>query len=228
MPLLSVITGTRREAFCFRSLIRTGQIEITCSGANSNRATVLAEQAVAAGATSLLSFGLAGGLDPSLGSGTLVVAESIIDPPADRFSTDEAWRLAVAEDLTKAGIDFVSGAGIGADEAIPNPEAKKKLFEDTQALFVDMESHAVMQVAREHGVPCLVIRAIADSALDILPNVAMTIIDSDGEVRYGALAQKLLSQPSDIFKLISLWRVSRHAFANLSRVASLPSLRGSF
>ena len=175
-----------------------------------------------------MSFGLAGGLDPSLESGTLIVADSITDPLSNRFPTDETWRSAVAKDLTKAGIDFISGAGVGADEAVLNPEAKQSLFEGTRALFVDMESHAVMKVAKAHGVPCLVVRAIADSATDILPDIAMTIIDPDGEVRYGALAKNLSSHPAEIFKLISLWRVSRQAFTNLSRVASLPSLRGPF
>ena len=92
-----------------------------------------------------MSFGLAGGLDPSLESGTLIVADSITDPLSNRFPTDETWRSAVAKDLTKAGIDFISGAGVGADEAVLNPEAKQSLFEGTRALFVDMESHAVMK-----------------------------------------------------------------------------------
>ena len=183
---------------------------------------------MAAGCTSLLSFGLAGGLDPSLSSGTLVIANSVLDPLAQNFPTDQSWYSAVGKDLTDAGIEYVSGAGVGVDEAVLGPEAKKDLFDNTQALFVDMESHAVMQVAKARGVPCLVIRVIADSATDILPDVAMSAIGPDGDVRYGSLAKRLLSQPSDIFKLISLWRVSRPAFSTLSRVASLPSLRGSF
>lgn len=226
MPRLGVITGTHREASCLRSILHTDQIDIACSGADSSRALALAEKALSAGCTALLSFGVAGGLDPALKSGTLVMAESVIGPDGGHHPTDHLWRMAIANDLTAANLDFVVGAAAGADEAVSRPGPKKLLFEGTKALCVDMESHAVMQVARDRGVPWLVLRAIADSATDTLPDVALAAIDAGGDVRYGALAARLLIQPSEIIDLISLWRFSRHAFSGLGGVASLPSLCG--
>ncbi len=181
---------------------------------------------MAAGCTALLSFGVAGGLDPALVSGTLVLVEAVIGPDGGKFSTDQLWRSAIAEDLSTADIDFVVGVGVGADEAIFRPGPKQLLFEGTKALCVDTESHSVMQVARERGVPWLVIRAIADSAKDTLPEVALAAIDAGGDIRYGALAARLSSQPSEIIDLIRMWRISRRAFYGLGRVASLPSLCG--
>lgn len=169
---------------------------------------------------------MAGGLDPSLASGTLVLVESVVGPDGGIFPTDPAWRSAVAAELSAASIDFVVGAGAGVDQSIFHPGPKKVLFDDTGALCVDMESHAVMRVAREHNVPGLAIRAIADSARDTLPEVAMAAIDSGGSVRYGALAARLSRQPAELVDLIGLWRMSRPAFTGLGRVASLPSLRG--
>lgn len=180
---------------------------------------------MSAGNTALLSFGVAGGLDPALVSGTLVLAESVIGPDGGKFPTDQIWRSAVAKDLNEAGIDFVVGTAVGVDEAIFHPGPKQLLFEGTKALCVDMESYAVTQVARQRGVPYLVIRAIADSAKDTLPDIAVAAIDAGGDVRYGALLARLLSQPSEITDLIRLWRISRCAFSRLGRVASIPSLR---
>lgn len=226
MPRLGVITGTRREASCLRSLLLSGEIDVACSGADAGRARDLAEKALSAGCTALLSFGVAGGLDPALVSGTLVLAESVIGPDGGQFPTDQLWRSAITHDLTAADIDFVVGVGVGVDEAIFLPGPKQLLFESTKALCVDMESHAVMRVARERSVPWLVIRVIADSARDTLPEIALAAIDAGGEIRYGALAARLVRQPSGIIDLIRLWRISRRAFSGLGRVASLPSLRG--
>jgi hopanoid-associated phosphorylase len=226
LPRLGVITGTRREASCLRSLLPSDHIDIACSGANAGRARDLAEKALSAGHTALLSFGVAGGLDPALVSGTLVLVDSVIGPDGVTSPTDQRWRSAIAHDLKEADIDFVTGAAVGADEAISHPDPKQRLFEGTRALCVDMESHAVMQVARARGVPWLAIRAIADSAKDSLPEIAMAAIDDGGGVRYGALASRLLRQPSEIGDLIGLWRMSRRAFSSLGRVAFLPSLRG--
>lgn len=181
---------------------------------------------MSAGCTALLSFGVAGGLDPALAPGTMVLAESIIGPNGAKFYTDQRWRAAIAQDMYAADMDFVTGIGMGVDEAICHPEPKQRLFEGTKALCVDMESHSVMEVARDRDVPWLVIRAIADSANDTLPEIALAAIDAEGDVRYGALVARLLSRPSEITDLIGLWRISRRAFSGLGRVASIPSLRG--
>lgn len=172
----------------------------------------------------MLSFGVAGGLDPGLLSGTLVLADSVVDPDGGRFPTDRHLHSAVAEDLRAAKIDYVIGPALGVDEAILHPGPKQLLFEGTKALCVDMESHAVIRVAREQGAPCIVIRVIADSAAHTLPDVAMAAVGAKGNIRYGALAARLARQPSEMADLFRLWRISRPAFASLSRVASLPSL----
>lgn len=174
----------------------------------------------------MLSFGVAGGLDPALPSGTLVLAESVVDPDGGVSKTDQEWRSAVTRELTDAQINFVSGKVLGADHAVALPEDKQRLFNRTGALCVDMESHAVMQVAKARHIPCFVVRAIADSAQDALPDVALAAIDARGDVRYGALVKRLAGRPSELGALIGLWRVSRPAFASLGRVASLPGLGG--
>lgn len=190
------------------------------------RARDSAERALNAGCTALLSFGVAGGLASALPSGTLVLAETVIGPDGKAFPMDQSWRSAMARDLDETQIKFVSGHVSGSDAPVSSPADKQSHFDRTQALCVDMESHAMVQVATARNIPCLVVRAIADSAEDVLPDIAIAAINSEGDVRYGALIKRLAARPSDLADLMRLWRLSRPAFASLSRVASLPSLGG--
>lgn len=224
MPRLCVITGTKREAACLRSQLNSNEIDIACSGADALRAYELAEKALSEGCSAILSFGVSGGLDPGLASGTLVLADAVIAPDGGKFATDKHWRTAVAHDLAAAKIGFVTGTVVGVDQAISHPGPKQTLYEGTKALCVDMESHSVMRVARAHNVPWLVLRAIADSSSDVLPDIAMAAIDTQGDVRYGTLIARLLRRPSELIALLKLWRISGRAFASLRRVAFFPSL----
>jgi nucleoside phosphorylase len=174
----------------------------------------------------VLSFGVAGGLDPALPPGTVVLASSVIAPDGSEIATSEAWRAALEADLDAAGIAFVSGAIVGVETPISHPDPKRTIFAATGALCVDMESHIAMRTALRGGLPGLAVRAIADAATDVLPDVALSAIGSRGEVRLGAMIDALLRQPGDLPGLVRLARVSRPAFASLRRVAAVPGLFG--
>lgn len=224
MPRIGVITGSRREAACLGSLSNTDTVDVACSGADAMIARRQAEQLLAGGCDALLSFGLAGGLDPDLPSGTLILATSVISPNGRQSDVDGDWRAMVASGLDVSGIDYVSGPVVGVEQPVGDPEPKRLLHTGTGGLGVDMESHAVMEVAGAKGVPWLVLRAVADTANDALPDLAMESIAPDGSVRAGALAVRLIRHPSDMGELFALWRVSRPGFAALGRVAALPGL----
>lgn len=226
MPRVGVITGTRREAACLRHQSVQDRFEIACSGADAACACALAAALVAAGCDALLSFGVAGGLDPALASGTVVVADAVIAPDGGTLETDAAWRGALLAELRDAKLVCATGRVVGVDRPVGDPEPKRLLFAGTGALAVDMESHAVLRAARRCGVPALVIRAIADGAHDAMPELAMAAVGPQGRMRYGALAAALLRQPGDLGGLVRLARASRPAFASLRRVAALPRLCG--
>ena len=174
----------------------------------------------------VLSFGVAGGLDPALAPGALVVASSVISPDGHEIATSAPWRAALQADLDAAGIPYASGAIVGVEAPIDHPDPKRTIFEATGGLCVDMESHAAMRAALLGGIPGLAVRTIADSAADALPDIAITAIGSRGEVRIGAMIDALLREPGDLPDLLRLWRVSRPAFASLRRVAAVAGLFG--
>lgn len=226
MPAIGVLTGTRREAACLRPAAASAEISILCSGASAVRAAEQGDALLGSGCSAVLSFGVAGGLDPTLGPGTLVIASSVIAPDGSEIATSEPWRAALEADLHAAGMTFVSGAIVGVEQVVDHPDPKRTIFAATGARCVDMESHVAMKTALRGGLPGLVVRAIADTAGDALPDIASTAIGSRGEVRIGAMIDALLRQPGDLPDLLRLARVSRPAFASLRRVAALPGLFG--
>jgi len=70
---IGIVTGVEREAAC----LRAPGVDVRCSGANAAVAYELARALIKDGADCLLSVGLAGGLDPRLGPGAVIVANEV-------------------------------------------------------------------------------------------------------------------------------------------------------
>ncbi len=70
------VCGLQSEARCLAAAGMHQRIGI--SGARTARATEVARELLTAGAESLVSIGLAGGLDPRLGPGSVVIAERVL------------------------------------------------------------------------------------------------------------------------------------------------------
>ncbi len=187
-----------------------------CSGGDPGRAAEGAQQMVDSGATGLVSFGVGGGLDPSLPPGSLVVATMVITPEGEELRTDTGWRNHIAEmtprPLTIAGI-------VGSDHAVTSPQAKSDLFAATGAVAVDMESHAVARVALKAGLPFLALRAIADPAHRAVPVSAMGGLSPDGHTRALAVMGNLLLRPWELPDVVRLARDMRKGMLALRRVA---------
>lgn len=219
MSPVGIITGTRHEADCLVADAVTQDFIVKCSGANSAQARILAEALVADGCSALISFGLAGGLDPALRAGTLILAGEVVTENDQKWlaESDLVQNLSDRVEQKKATIATV----VGVDHVVTTVEAKLAMLKKTGAVCVDMESHAVASAAEKAGVPWLVIRAIADEADMTLPPVIDGVIDQNGDVKTGSLISGLLKRPGNIADLIRLGRVSKKGFAALRGVAPL-------
>ncbi len=220
---VGAVTGSLRERACFSPVVN--RIDIRCSGARPDRARRLAAELVDGGCGALLSVGLAGGLDPALRAGDLVLSSTVISPDGAKVPTDDAWRDRFAAALESARMDFRIGAVLGADELVRFAGSKHTLHSATGALAADMESHEVMRVAAALKIPFLAIRVIADAAEDELPETAARSLTSEGGVALISILAGLIRRPSDISGMAMLARRSTPAFATLRRVAALPFLR---
>lgn len=214
MPRVGVIVGLASEA---RVLCACPDLSVACSGASTGRARALASGLLDAGSGALVSFGLAGGLDPALPSGQLCLPEAVLTPSGGRLAVDARWRTAI---LARTGDAQEGSLLIGRDEPVGSPQDKRALFARTGAAAIDMESHAVAEVAHARRVPFLVIRAIADPAERRLPAWLTGVIGETGRPRLPVLLKGLAAHPADVADLIRLAGDARRGLATLSRVAA--------
>ena len=71
---MGVVTALRSE----RRVLDRRHDHVRLSGMGAGNASAAAEALVAEGVSALVSFGLAGGLDPTLPSGSLVIADEVL------------------------------------------------------------------------------------------------------------------------------------------------------
>ncbi len=74
---IGVVAGLSAERRCLATADRAGLFQVRLSGADAERAAGAARTLAEQGARLLLSFGLAGGLDPRFGPGTVIVADRV-------------------------------------------------------------------------------------------------------------------------------------------------------
>lgn len=151
-------------------------------------ATVLADRF---GCGAIVFSGVAGGLDPELAVGDVVIADRVIQHDAgliedDRLQTYQAGHvpfinpteefgyrvddalLARARErldhftLPAATIRF--GTVLSGDQYLHCEATRERLHHEFGGLAVEMEGGAVAQVAESFGVPWLIIRALSDLA----------------------------------------------------------------
>jgi len=229
---VGVITGMQLEAATLETTARDGEsdwIRVCCSGASPDRTVFLANRLMDQGCRALLSYGLAGGLEPALRPGTLLLPAQILDPAGLRHDIDSDWRSDILAALTAAGLPCVESRLAGCDAVIDHPRRKQELAKETGAGAVDMESHRIAAVAAERGVPFLVLRAVGDPAERTLPRSALAAIQPDGGTNKMAVATALLRRPWELADLIRLGRDSESGLAALGRavhVLSAPTLFG--
>jgi adenosylhomocysteine nucleosidase len=227
LPPLGIITGLIGEAHTLAGLPVPDRPSIFCSGANSARALEGARTMVSNGCAGLLSFGMAGGLEPGLDPGAVVVPDAVIAPGGKLFKTDKAWRQSLRAALGPS-MEVSAQPLVGSGTLVTSVAAKKSLYRDTDAVAVDMESHAVARAARDGGVPFLALRVIADPADRAVPEWIVGAISEGGRPRPGRILAGLLIRPWDVGVLIGLAGDSRKALTRLSRVALLAGPRFGF
>jgi len=189
---------------------------LAVSGMGATNAAPAARRLVDAGASALMSFGLAGGLDPTLDPGTVVLPGEVISRDGARFPTSMEWRgqlsLAVAE-MTPV----TSGTLLTSVQPIDTAELKAAAFRESGAVAVDMESVSVAEVAAAHNLPFMAVRVIIDGAADVLPQ-AVLAASRGGHLSALRLVWGLAVAPRDIVGVIRLARRYRAATRSLSAV----------
>ncbi len=222
MTKLGIVCGLAFEAAILESAVRksapTNAPLIVCSGPGPDRARAAALNLITQGAEALLSFGIAGGLDPDLKTGNIVVAARITGP--ETLSCDTAWTARLTEALSK---DFtIHGADLAAaEDVLATAEDKTVLRRSSGAAAVDMESYGIATAASEMNLPFAALRVICDTAAETIPPVAAAAMTWEGRIRAASTVFKALGHPSQIPDLIRLGRRTAEATSVLENLAGL-------
>ncbi len=220
--MLGVVTGLKAEARCFA---KAPDVVAVASGGRAERTAWLTESLVERGAVGLISFGVAGALASSLSRGTIVLPDHVVAANGDRFACDPEWRRALVDHMAQRHQPSLNGTLLGLNHAVTDPADKTWLRRHTGALVVDMESHIVASVAKQHRLPFAAIRAVSDREGDAIPALALRGLAEDGSTRIGPILAGLLRAPTALPALLRLAVGQATALAALRRAAA--SVSGS-
>jgi hopanoid-associated phosphorylase len=202
---IGIVVGMQSEA----ALLPAGAM-LAVSGGRPAKAADLVDYLIKAGAEGVVSFGVAGGLDPALAPGDL-------DLGGARLRANEAWVKHLANALPKAHRGIVCGA----QDAALTVASKAALHAESGGLVVDLESGAVAEACAAKGVPFAVLRAVADPAGRAIPAFALKGLAEDGRTRALPVILGLLRRPWELPALLGLARDNRAALSSLGAAARL-------
>jgi hypothetical protein len=181
---------------------RRGVLEIACIGVRGAR---LHERSSAwRPPTIVISAGACGALAPDLREGAVVVPEAVLTPTGERLATDPLPGLSQ------------SGVLLSTRDIADTAAAKARLWTETGALAVDMESAVVVTWARTIGARAAVLRGVSDTAQHGVPADLAGLVEPDGHVSTGRAVRVMLSRPRAVGQALTLRRGTAAALASVA------------
>lgn len=207
-PVL-IVTGLKQEA---RIAAGPG-LTVICSSSNPVQLREMMMSFDPAGIRGIVSFGVAGGLSPTLRSGDIVIATEIV-------AAKDRWVTAVGLSQALYGLPegehrIVRGVLVGVEEVVLGSKAKAALRSTTGADAVDMESHIAARYAGQHGLPFAALRVISDPAHRALPEIAAAALKANGDVDVWKVMRGIARRPSQIRALVHSGRDFNRALRGL-------------
>jgi len=168
--------------------LKRARVPVVVCGVGCARAAAATERLLRHQPRAVVSWGIAGGLDPALPAGALFRPAAVVDEQG------RSWRTATPD---------ARGTLLTTADPITCPDAKRATWRSSDAQAVDMEGAAIARVCSDHGVPLLIVRAISDPASRRLPAWAGELVDSRGRARGHAALVQAFRHPADV---AALWR----------------------
>ncbi len=203
--------GLARVPDCDWPCYRGGRLEIACVGP---RAARLSERVPVDRPPPALvvSAGACGALAPRLATGALVVPDVIVLDGA-RLPLDPLPGLPA------------SGTLLSVAAVVDTPGAKARLWIETGATAVDMESGPAVAWARGRGVRVAVVRGVSDTAQEAVPADLAALVESGGRVRTASALRAVFARPGAVTDALALGRGTAAALKSVA--AALATLAKS-
>lgn len=217
-PTVGFVTALQMERRWLDPEVDPRFVEV--GGMGRERAEAASRLLLSRGATALVSWGVAGGLDPELESGTVVLADAVHASDDGPVMGDTSWRDRLVK-LLGERVSNVTGSVVHADEILDSAAIKGQVFERTRASVVDMETLGVAGVAVEAGVSWIAVRVVTDNAGMSLPPAVTSVSDERGRLRPTGLARLVLSPWlwPDLSRLARANTAAARSMRELSRIA---------
>ena len=204
-----VAVGMQREA----EIAAAQDVRIAIGGGRTDGLARALDRAMGPDITAVISFGIAGGLDPALKVGDVVIGTEVLERNG-RYPTSAAWarRLAAALPMARPA------AGWGSAAMILDAREKARLRQPSAAAVVDMESQVAARFAMDRGLDFAVLRVVSDAAETSLPPAVLSGLNADGSPNLVGVHWSLARRPSQLAALIRLGRTSERALKGLRAV----------
>jgi len=163
------------------------------------------------GCPAVWSLGLAGGLDPALRPGDLLLPDAVLPLDAAVPAPSGHGLRAALASLAPCG-----GSLVTATAPVLTVADKRALRAATGAAGVDMEAAGVGEAAARLGVPWLALKIVLDTADRALPPALAACAAADGSLRVSALLAAL-TRPAGVAAAARLAGESRRALRALAR-----------
>jgi 4-hydroxy-3-methylbut-2-en-1-yl diphosphate reductase len=164
MSGLLVVTALRAEYAALAGRVPNAKVVRCGMGPQRVRAWLPRLDALAPDA--VVVAGVAGGLDPSLRAGDVLVATEVRDRHGRTLLRGAA---PLAAELRRMGLRVRTGPMVSCDHVVGGADAREKLAA-TGALAVDMESAEIVRATS--GIPTAVVRVIVDTAFSPVARLA--------------------------------------------------------
>lgn len=121
----------------------------------------------------ILVTGFGGALSSELNVGDIVLGKEV-------YSLKRNETIELQNDISLSKDKFKEGRILTESRFISEPDEKIRLFEESNALVVDMETWGVAEASRQTNIPVMLVRAVSDKVDESLPDMA-SIYNSSGE-----------------------------------------------
>lgn len=189
----------------FRTQIGRANVDFVVTGMGIENARQASKIAMSVPHTVCVASGFAGSLKATHKVGDILVARAV--QHFGKSKTIECSRnlfMAAYENRASEAKIFLT-----TDRVIATAEEKKQLSPFADA--VDMESFAILSVARQKNLPAVAIRVISDRFDEDIPADITTTVDERGRVKVAGVVKHVASHPLQLPALIRLGRQSHTA-----------------
>tara|TARA_Y100000589_G_scaffold19093_1_gene15903 strand:+ start:510 stop:1181 length:672 start_codon:yes stop_codon:yes gene_type:complete len=209
-PKIAVVAGLARE---LKFLEEFQNIRIF-QGYSKN-ALIAARNALSERPDVIISFGLAGSINPKVQNSKIIIPKNIID----KFGNKKKVSKKYSDFFNKRISDKVFSQNlITVDKIEHNLNNKKYLNKNIS--FIDMESSYIQQEAIKKKIPFISMRVIFDDLNFSIPQFLKKCIDRNGNLILFKLIINIILSPKRILELIELSKKYKKASIVLKKISN--------